>query len=225
MNELINNTNLTMSSREIAELTDTRHDSVMRTIENLNMKGLLECPQFVETQNEQNKQFYTISNLQKTDCLVLIARLSPEFMKAVVDRWQELESKQLQPALPANYIEALESLIVSEKEKSVLSEQLQIAKPAVEFVEKYTQADSGSKGFRQVAKLLNLKESVFRAFLVDHKIMYRLAGEWTAYANHIEANRFEVKTGEHNNHIHNATLFTAKGIEWITGLIALEEEK
>ena len=220
MNKLMNNENLTMSSREISELVGTRHDGVMRTIESLNMKGLLESPQFVETQNQQNKQFYTMVNLGKTDCLVLIARLSPEFMKAVIDRWQELENKQLQPALPANYIEALESLVVSEKEKAVLSEQLQIAKPAIDFVEKYTKAESGSKGFRETAKLLKIKENVFRKFLVDNKVMYKLGGEWTAYQIHFDTGRFETITGSKKNHIFNEAKFTAKGISWIAGLYA-----
>lgn len=218
----MNTENLTMSSREIAELTGTRHDSVMRTIESLNMKGLLESPQFVETQNEQNKQFYTTSNLGKTDCLVLIARLSPEFMKAIVDRWQELENKQLQPALPDfnNPVESARAWADAKESEQKALEVIKQQAPAVKFVENYTQAGTGSKGFREVAKLLKVKENVFRKFLTDNKIMYRLAGSWTAYQNHIDADRFEVTTGENNGHVHNTTKFTGKGINWIAGLYA-----
>ncbi|UZT17967.1 hypothetical protein OR611_04510 [Pasteurella multocida] len=50
MNTLItlNNENLTMSSREIAELVDVRHDNVRRTIETLADKGVITLPQIEE---------------------------------------------------------------------------------------------------------------------------------------------------------------------------------
>lgn len=98
---------------------------------------------------------------------------------------------------------------------------LAIAAPKVEFVDKYVKADTGSKGFRQVCKLLGAKENEFRAFLKDSCVMYRLGGEWVARASHIDAGRFETKAGvaEHENgaHAFNSTLFTAKGVAWIAG--------
>lgn len=214
---LIESNQLTMSSREIAELTDKRHDHVMRTIEKLNMKGLLESPQFVEAQNEQNKQFYTVANLQKTDCLVLIARLSPEFMKAIIDRWQELENQQ--PTLP-NFndpVEAARAWADAKEGEQKALEVIEQQKPAVSFVADYVEASTGSKTFREVAKLLKENERELRAFLVDKKIMYKQAGTWYAYAQHQDAGRFEVKTGVKNGYSFNTTLFTAKGFTWLAG--------
>ena len=40
--------NLTMSSREIAELVDSRHDSVKRTVERLAERGVIGLPPLVE---------------------------------------------------------------------------------------------------------------------------------------------------------------------------------
>jgi phage antirepressor YoqD-like protein len=100
--------------------------------------------------------------------------------------------------------------------------------PAVEFVDNYTKAESGSKGFRQVAKLLKINERIFRKFLVDNGIMYKPKAGWTAYQKHTDAGRFEVTTGEKNNHIYNEVLFTGKGITWIAGEYAkskVEESK
>ena len=45
-------TNLTMSSREIAELVESRHDSVKRCIERLSDKGLVSFTPAVETSHE-----------------------------------------------------------------------------------------------------------------------------------------------------------------------------
>ncbi|MBP3933471.1 MAG: phage antirepressor KilAC domain-containing protein, partial [Pseudomonas sp.] len=92
------------------------------------------------------------------------------------------------------------------------------AAPKVEFVDKYVEA-TGLKGFRQVAKLLGAKENDFREFLCDNKIFYRLGNEWVPYANHIDAGRFEVKTGASDTgHAFNQAKFTPKGVAYVAGL-------
>jgi phage regulator Rha-like protein len=94
MNALVNaSTNPTMSSREIAELTGKRHDNVMRTIRDL-IDGQILTPQIEESTFEHVGNSYKCFLLNKRDSLVTVARLSPEFTAAVVDRWQELEAKQ-----------------------------------------------------------------------------------------------------------------------------------
>ncbi|WP_244869564.1 phage antirepressor KilAC domain-containing protein [Paraburkholderia aspalathi] len=97
--------------------------------------------------------------------------------------------------------------------------QLEAQKPAVEFVGRYVEAD-GSKGFREVCKLLSIKEPEFRAFLTDTNIVYRLAGRLVPYQQHIDAGRFEIKAGvtsDEHAYAFNQTRFTPKGIEWIAG--------
>ena len=88
----------------------------------------------------------------------------------------------------------------------------------MEFVGRYVQAD-GSKGFREVVKLLQANEVEFREFLVAEKIMYRLGGGWAAYQNHADAGRFIVKTGVAPNteKAYTTTKFTPKGINWVAG--------
>jgi phage antirepressor YoqD-like protein len=100
--------------------------------------------------------------------------------------------------------------------------QLAIAAPKAAFVDQYVEA-TGLKGFRQVAKLLKANEARLREFLIDKKILYRLGGEWAAYQPHIDAGRFDVKTGANqvNQHAFTRTLFTSKGVEWLAGLWAV----
>ena len=216
---LIENNELTMSSREIADFTGKRHDHVMRDIK----KMLLElypagAPNFGGSYlSEQGKEL-PLFNLDRdhTDCLLTGYSAKARF--AVIKRWKELERKQpKEPVLPGNYIEALESLIASEKEKAALAEQIEQQKPAVTFVADYVEASTGSKTFREVAKLLKENERELRAFLVDKKIMYKQGGTWYAYAQHQDAGRFEVKTGVKNGYSFNTTLFTAKGFTWLAG--------
>ena len=94
---------------------------------------------------------------------------------------------------------------------------LALAAPKVEFVDRYVTADTGAKGFRQVCKLLKANEARFREFLAEERIMYRLNGDLVAYQPHIDAGRFECKTGEANGHAFSRCLFTPKGVEWVAG--------
>lgn len=119
MNQLITQDGLTMSSREIADLTKKEHKNVTRTIEALISDSILTA-QIEPLSYEHRGNWYRFYELNKRDSLVVVARLSPEFTAAIIDRWQELESHQApklpeSPKLPATYLEALEHLVAKEK--------------------------------------------------------------------------------------------------------------
>ncbi|MCK3654256.1 antirepressor [Pasteurellaceae bacterium Macca] len=84
---------ITMSSREIAELVESRHDHVKRSIERLADKGVIQLPPMEEVKNHLG-QLVSEYRLIKRDTYVVVAQLSPEFTARLVDRWQELESQQ-----------------------------------------------------------------------------------------------------------------------------------
>ena len=111
----------TMSSREIAELTGKRHDNVMRVIRDC---GDILTPQFEDTPNSQNGVLYKQALLGKRDSLVLVARLSPEFTAAVIDRWQELEQQSV--SLPRSFSEALQLAADQAKQIEEAAPKLQV---------------------------------------------------------------------------------------------------
>ena len=218
MNQLISSKEMTMGTREIAEMLGKEHSNIKISAERLYSKGVLLT---LAVQGfEHNGNNYTEYRLNKRDCLILVAQNCPEFTAAIVDRWQELESQQ-KPKLPQTYAEALleAGRLALENEKQ--AEQLRLAAPKVEFVEKYIDSSTGSLGFRKVAKLLKVNEKAFREFLNKEKIMYKLSGDWVPYQNHIDAGRFEVKAGlaehEESSHAFTQSKFTAKGVEWVAG--------
>jgi len=220
MNELINVTStLTMSSREIADLVESRHDDVKRSIERLAERSIIQLPPLADVKNHLN-QTVSVYLVNKRDSYVVVAQLSPEFTARLVDRWQELEQTQ-QIAVPQSLPDALRLAADLAEEKQKLTAELVAAAPKVEFVDRYCTA-SGSMSFRQVAKLLGAKEPEFRLFLIDNNIMYRLAGTLTPHHQHIDLGRFEVKTGTSSttNNAFSQARFTAKGIKWIGGLWA-----
>ena len=217
MNVLMNTAAaLTMSSLEISDLVESRHDNVKVAIERLAARGVIQLPALQEVRNHIG-QIVSVYPLEKRDSYVVVAQLSPEFTARLVDRWQELEAKQ-GPVLPQTMAQALRLAAEQAEHIEVQEAQLREAAPKVEYVDRYVAAN-GAKGFRQVAKLLNANEPDFRLFLQEKKIMYRLGNEWTAYQNHIDAGRFVVKTGvaTRNEHAFSTTKFTPKGVEWIAG--------
>ena len=144
MNALVNlNSQLTMSSREIADLVESRHDSVKRTIERLSV-GVICLPPLVEYLDSLGRPAheYVFSGDQgKRDSIIVVAQLCPEFTARLVDRWQELESQQ-KPSIPQTYAAALleAGRLALENEKK--DEQLRIAAPKVQFVDNFTQRES-----------------------------------------------------------------------------------
>lgn len=102
---------LTMSSREIAELVESRHDKVKQSIERLADRGVFTLPPAGEVSNQgPGPKTFSVYNLDKRSSLIVVAQLCPEFTARIVDRWQELEAHQPKalpiPAQAASVIEA-----------------------------------------------------------------------------------------------------------------------
>ena len=136
MNQLIASNQLTMSSREIASVVQSKHRDVCISIERLmKAKAISEYAAMPYT-HEQNKQTYHEYFISKRDSYVVVAQLSPVFTAALVDRWQELENAN-KPAIPQTYAAALleAGRLALEVEKQ--AEQLAIAAPKVKIVDEY----------------------------------------------------------------------------------------
>lgn len=102
-------THISMSSREIAELTGSRHDKVKQSVERLAAKGVIVQPPLGDEPGldalgrPRTTQTYLFTGSRgKRDAIVVVAQLSPEFTGALVDRWEELERQAAQPQLPTN---------------------------------------------------------------------------------------------------------------------------
>ena len=189
MNQLIAmSSEMTMGTKEIADLLGKNHSDIKRSAERLQESGVIGVSQpLAESQftNGQGREFMEY-RIGKLDSITLVAQNCPQFTAALVKRWDELERGAANQKIPQTYAAALleAGRLALELEKS--QEQLAIAAPKAEFVDRYVDS-SGTYGFRQAAKMLDIKESDFRTFLLDNAIMYRLGGKLTAYANHIEA--------------------------------------
>lgn len=186
MNLIQNGKAVSMSSREIAELTGKRHDNVKRTIESLVGAGVIESPQ-VEEIPTATKPFavYVFSGEKgKRDSIVVVAQLSPEFTAALVDRWQSLEHGVTSHGfyIPPTYQDALR-LAADLAEQNVGLQQL-IAEqaPKVAAHDHLTDA-GGAMCMTDAAKHLNVPRKDLLAWLQANRWIYRRAGaaHWVAY--------------------------------------------
>ena len=115
MNQLtiLGNNILTMSSLEIAELVQSRHYDVKRSIERLAEKGVIRLPPMAFSENINNLGFAVKSEMYvfagehgKLDSITVVAQLCPQFTAALVKRWYELENQQ--PKVQSGYLTHVE---------------------------------------------------------------------------------------------------------------------
>ena len=215
-----NSSVLTMSSREIADLVESRHDSVKRTIERLQDKGLIQLTPMVEVKNHLG-QVVTEYQLIKRDTYVVVAQLSPEFTARLVDRWQELESQQM-PQIPQTLSEALR--LAADQAEQIEKQNLLIEqqRPKVEFVQRYVESGT-TKSLRETAKILKVPERAMIDCLVGDGLLFRQSGNLLPYQKYHAKGLFDVKTGTTEyGHNYTQTRVTSKGIEYIASRYASE---
>lgn len=217
MNMLSTNTQQTMTSLEIAELTGKRHDSVKRTIEILSTKtdkrdAVIARPQSVVVGKEVNGRNYETEEFifrgeqGKLDSITVVAQLSPEFTSSLVKRWHELET-QSQPKLPQTYVEALRDLADTH-------EKLALQAPKVEFYDKIVDC-TGLSSATQVALKHNLTARELNTMLYDLEV----------YSLNMDPKKGKVFRkwfidqgyGKMKHHVGSNTqpMFTLKGEQWI----------
>lgn len=94
----------TMSSREIAELTGKEHCHVIRDIEkmldDLNIGVSKFGGSYLSSQNKELPCF----NLPKRETLILVSGYNIAMRAKIIDRWQELEAKQVEVLSPAEFL-------------------------------------------------------------------------------------------------------------------------
>lgn len=91
---------VTMSSREIADLVEARHNDVVTTIERLFDKGLLRSSRKTRRESTGGRPI-DVYDLIERDTHLVVAGYSDEHRARVVDRWQDLEAKTSRPMTQA----------------------------------------------------------------------------------------------------------------------------
>lgn len=157
------NQSIKMTSADIADLVNTRHDTVKRSIDRMANSEIIKQPPMADVTKEtqtglRNTKVYVFEGEQgKRDSIIVVAQLSPEFTARLVDRWQELENLQSgKVALPdfGNPAVAARAWADQYEKNKLLALQAEENKPKVEFYDAVT-GSSHTTDMGRVAKTLN----------------------------------------------------------------------
>lgn len=176
--------NATMTSREIAELVNSRQDSVRRTIERLAERGVIALPPMVEkpTAGRPAVEYVFSGEQGKRDSIVVVAQLSPEFTAALVDRWHALEQQHAAPAIPQTLPEALRLAADLAEQNTRLQLVVSEQAPKVAALERIADA-AGSMCLTDAAKHLGVQRARLLEWMRENRWIYRREGSarWLAY--------------------------------------------
>ena len=182
----LNNENklLTMSSREIAELTGKQHKNVMADIRNM-LKEINELKiqpvDYYDKKGEKRPEYL----LPKRETLILVSGYNIALRARIIDRWQELEEQDKGDTIgelsssPALLEQLAQDYAKQIAELKVQNASMQADVKALERISK----SNGSMCITNVAKILGMRRSDLIGWLKQNHWIYKLAGN-TPYVGH-----------------------------------------
>lgn len=225
-----------MTSLQIAEVTGKRHDAILRDIRNLLKQGVA-VHNFVETSytDKSNRQSPCF-NLTPKGCLILASGYDAVLRERIINRLEYLENEKKVIKTPQTYLEALEALVASEKEKEQLrieaeQQQKQIEQKDAKITKLQPKADFADAAFKaegkvdigQAAKILGLpfgRNTLFKK-LKEKGVLFKRNEPKQKY---VDAGYFEltqlppIHRNNHPDLIVMKVLCTQKGLAYINHL-------
>lgn len=179
----IDSTAIRMTSQEISDLVQSRHDNVKASIERLVKSGVIASPalqDMVTTANNRqySNQVYLFEGEQgKRDTMIIVAQLSPQFLGNVVDRWLELEKQVLEMVRPSYMIEDpierakkwIEEATAKQAIENKLVEAVQVIEIQAPKAEVFDAVLDKSRTYtiREFAQRTGVKEKTVKQWLAD----------------------------------------------------------
>jgi Rha family phage regulatory protein len=194
MNDLTisNNAALTMTSREIAELTGKEHAHVMRDIRTMLLElhgegGLSSFgSSYINSQNKEQPEY----RLPKREALILTSGYSIKQRAAIIDRWQELEARpSIDPMVALTDPAMMRGLLLTYTEKVLtLEHKVEVLAPKAEALDRIADA-GGTMNLTMAAKTLQVQPKKLSDYLREKRWMYRRPGGSgnVAYQDKIQA--------------------------------------
>ncbi|MCJ8507946.1 Rha family transcriptional regulator [Rhizobium lemnae] len=190
MNQMVNlNTasTLTMSSREIAELTGKTHDNVRRDVRNMAQELSLKLEEKVVPSTGGRPSLEYL--LPKRETLILVSGYSVTLRTRIIDRWMELEAKDThQPvtmlSIP-NFADPAEAAIAwaaEWKAKQLAEQKFEEAKPQLAIAERVVSHNHSLSRF--IRTLDGINQKAIKKDLMRLGYFYKQGGTYRVYAKH-----------------------------------------
>lgn len=205
-----NHNQQSITSLDISELVQSRHDDTKRSTMRLVDRGVIACPPLAVVQKEANNRTYNVEvyvfsgEKGKLDSITLVAQLCPEFTAALVKRWYELENQNV-VQLPQSFSEALQ-LAADQARK------IELDKPKVEYYEKIVVRDTLLNA-TQVAQKLRMSAMAMNKYLDQFDVYSRGVKRARVFQQwFIDKGFGELKQTELG---FSQPMFTTKGEAWV----------
>lgn len=238
--QMMQTTDKTMSSREIAKLADKQHGHVIRDIELLNETLAQESLSII------GESFYTADNgqtyreflLTKEQTIDLMTGYNRNLRIRINRRWAELEQQIAAPvvALPQDYLSALKALVMSEEAKERANAEVKQLQPKAAALDAISHS-KGSTGIRETAKAVGMGQNEFVAWCTNPnkpmsaRFMYRdHSGALNAYSHRIDQGFVTQKLscfigGDGRDRTAPKVRFTPSGVTQIAKLLQQERSR
>ncbi|MDE9539808.1 phage antirepressor KilAC domain-containing protein [Xenorhabdus bovienii] len=228
---------VTMSSREIAELTSKQHHHVVRDIEKMLSELGFNYPEmddfdskefFVKHKNYKGRNVIDEIGLDQDLTMTLMTGYSVPLRHKVSKRWRELETGVAQPQIPQSLPEALRLAADLAEQKAELEHKVEEMKPDVAALERIAKSD-GSMCVTDAAKQLQVKPKSLFDLMSHNKWIYRRMGTpWVGYQEKIQQRLIEHKVtvvikpdGEEKTV--SQVRITPKGISKLAKMLSVKE--
>jgi len=221
MNQLtVAATAVTMTSREIADLVDKRHDNVMADIRKMlaELYGedrLLSFQGTVERANPSGGAPISsvVYMLPKRESLILVSGYSIPLRAKIIDRWAELEAAASNPVKSLDDPRALREVLLGYTEKVIALESKVVElTPKANALDRLEKVGEGSFCLTDAAKDLQVAPRAFTRKLQEIGWIYRRpqGSGWLAYQHRIAQGVLEHKVTHGEK---------ADGSEWVSSQV------
>lgn len=214
--ELFDN-DVTIDSREIAELTNKNHSDVCRDIRNQLKQMNIGESNFASSYISQQNKSVNCFRLNHEQTMILISGYSIPLRAKIIRRWSELEKKN-KPQLPT-HIEALRLYADQLEKTELLQIEAEANKPKIEYYENVL--DSGTSfTTTQIADELDMSCQKLNKILVVEGIIYRQSKSFHLYAKYKGHGFSDIRTAPYidskgNRQTKHYLVWTEKGRQLI----------
>lgn len=184
-----------MTSLEIAEVTGKQHAHVMRDIRSLLSQGVSASNFGLGSYTDANGQKRPLFNLTPKGCLILASGYDAVLRERIINRLEYLENEKKVIKTPQTYLEALEALVATEKEKEQLrieteqqqatielqDKEIKEAAPKVNYYNNHLQSVNTLTS-TQIAKQIGMDAEKLHKKLKDTNVIHRQSGQWLLHS-------------------------------------------
>lgn len=205
-----------ITSLDISELVQSRHDKVKQSTERLAEREVIGLPPMGVVVKEANNRTYNVEvyvfsgEQGKLDSITVVAQLCPEFTAALVKRWYELENQNV-VQLPQSFSEALQ--LAADQAR-----QLELAAPKVQYFDRVADTKNLLNA-SQVGKKVGMSAVKLNQYLADMGVYDRRIAGRTFAQWFIDKGYGEVKQTEQG---YPQSKFTNKGEQWVVEQLVSE---